>query len=44
MQANKDEDIEQEKIELYKSRIIAFEKAHTRRETTEKVTKIKIDI
>ena len=29
--ANKDEDIEQEKIELYKSRIIAFEKAHTRR-------------
>lgn len=28
---NKNEDIEQEKIELYKSRIIAFEKAHTRR-------------
>ncbi len=28
---NKDEDIQQEKIELYKSRIIAFEKAHTRR-------------
>lgn len=30
--ANKDEDIQQEKIELYKSRIIAFEKAHTRYE------------
>lgn len=29
--ANKNEDIGQEKIELYKSRIIAFEKAHTRR-------------
>ena len=29
--ANKDEDIQPEKIELYKSRIIAFEKAHTRR-------------
>lgn len=29
--ANKDEVIQQEKIELYKSRIIAFEKAHTRR-------------
>lgn len=28
---NKDEDIGQEKIELYKSRIIAYEKAHTRR-------------
>lgn len=28
---NKNEDIEQEKIELYKSRIIAFEKAHTRK-------------
>ncbi|MDE5539567.1 MAG: hypothetical protein K2J20_03695 [Bacilli bacterium] len=29
--ANKNECIQQEKIELYKSRIIAFEKAHTRR-------------
>ena len=29
--ANKDDFIKQEKIELYKSRIIAFEKAHTRR-------------
>lgn len=29
--SNKDSDIQQEKIELYKSRIIAFEKAHTRR-------------
>lgn len=29
--ANKDEEIQQEKIELYKSRIISFEKAHTRR-------------
>ena len=29
--ANKDDFIQQEKIELYKSRIIAFEKAHTRR-------------
>lgn len=29
--ANKDENIQQEKIELYRSRIIAFEKAHTRR-------------
>lgn len=29
--SNKDEEIQQEKIELYKSRIIAFEKAHTRR-------------
>lgn len=29
--SNKDKDIQQEKIELYKSRIIAFEKAHTRR-------------
>lgn len=28
---NKDDNIQQEKIELYKSRIIAFEKAHTRR-------------
>lgn len=29
--ADNSKDIEQEKIELYKSRIIAFEKAHTRR-------------
>lgn len=29
--SNKDENIKQEKVELYKSRIIAFEKAHTRR-------------
>ena len=29
--ANKDDFIQEEKIELYKSRIIAFEKAHTRR-------------
>lgn len=28
---NKDKEIQQEKIELYKSRIIAYEKAHTRR-------------
>lgn len=29
--SNKDEAVQQEKIELYKSRIIAYEKAHTRR-------------
>lgn len=29
--SNKDDNIQQEKIELYKSRIIAYEKAHTRR-------------
>lgn len=29
--SNKDENKQQEKVELYKSRIIAFEKAHTRR-------------